>query len=165
MLNKQTIKFAHLSNIVALKGGALKKEQFLSAKMADIFSNLFLAHAVAWEHKNNNVSEILTDYCIKKLLNENQLIINEIVSNYSTLYKPLLFHLKGKIEFITDYEKEEFIHELLDNKNIMDNIKKDLYMENNILEKLQSLDDYDSKSQEYTDLYNNIISVGEYNNT
>ena len=41
-LEKQTQEFAHVANVVALKGGALKREQYLSATMADIFSNLYL---------------------------------------------------------------------------------------------------------------------------
>lgn len=165
LLKKQTIKFAHLSNIVALKGGALKKEQFLSAKMADIFSNLFLAHSIAWEHKNNNVSDKLTNFCIKKLLNENQVIINEIVSTYEIIYKPLIFHLKGSANYISNDEKDELINEIMNNKNIMNNIKKDLFMENNVLETLQRLDDHDEYSEEYKQLYNNVISVGEFKNT
>ena len=34
--------FATLSNFVALKGGALKREQYLSGDMADFLGNLFL---------------------------------------------------------------------------------------------------------------------------
>jgi len=36
-LDNQTINFAHLSNIVALKSGAMKAEQFSSTDMVDIF--------------------------------------------------------------------------------------------------------------------------------
>merc|ERR1711988_795632 len=81
-LSKQTVNFAHLSNIVALKGGSIKKEQFLSADMADIFSNIYLAYSIAWEYENNKTSKILTEYCIQRLINENQKIINKIVDNY-----------------------------------------------------------------------------------
>ena len=59
ILKKQTINFAHLSNIVALKGGAIKREQFLSADMADIFSNIYLAYAVLWFEENNKISKVV----------------------------------------------------------------------------------------------------------
>ena len=35
-----------------MKGGAIKAEQFLSANMADIFSNLYLAYSVKWFEEN-----------------------------------------------------------------------------------------------------------------
>ena len=45
-LEKQTINFACLSNFVALYGGKIKSEQYLSGDMADIFSNLYLAYSI-----------------------------------------------------------------------------------------------------------------------
>ena len=42
-LEKQTIIFASLANFLALKGGNLKKEQYLSGLVADYFSNIYLA--------------------------------------------------------------------------------------------------------------------------
>ena len=50
-LEKQTIDFAYLSNCIALKGGNLKAEQMLCGDMADIMSNLFLAHSVDFYQK------------------------------------------------------------------------------------------------------------------
>ena len=76
---------------------------------------------------------ILTEFCIKKLLNENQFIINDIVSNYDPIFKPFIFHLKSKLNYISDKEKESLINELLNNKDIMENIKQDLFIENNRL--------------------------------
>ena len=90
-LKKQTINFSHLSNIIALKGGAIKKEQFLSGDMADIFSNLYLALSVQYYHEKHQASSILTDYIVKKLVNENQLIINRVIENLGVERK-LLCH-------------------------------------------------------------------------
>ena len=59
--------FASLANFVALNGGAIKKEQSLSADCADLLSNLYLAHSVQWYHNNYNISQYLTDYCIEKI--------------------------------------------------------------------------------------------------
>ena len=44
---------------------------FLSADMADIFSNIYFAYSIAWEYENNKTSKILTEYCIQRLINEN----------------------------------------------------------------------------------------------
>ena len=41
-LDQEVVRFAALTNFVALKGGALKREQQLSGDMADMFSNLYL---------------------------------------------------------------------------------------------------------------------------
>ena len=54
--------FAALTNFVALKGGAIKREQMLSGDMADIFGNLYLAISVRNYHKNYKASEKLTNY-------------------------------------------------------------------------------------------------------
>ena len=76
-LDRQIVNFAALTNFVALKGGLLKKEQMLSGDMADIFSNLYLALSVRYYHMNNNASDLLTNYVVKRLINENQLKINK----------------------------------------------------------------------------------------
>lgn len=162
-LDKQISSFANLSNFVALKGGAIKREQFLSADMADIFSNLYLAHSVRYYEENNKVSKILTEYCINRLLNENQNIINRVITNMGALGLPLL-HLKGKVKVVSYLERENLMNEMMSNKKIIDNIKENLYEEDTILERLNKLNELDSKSEEYKNLYNEIIQVGEFQN-
>lgn len=161
-LSKQTVNFAHLSNIVALKGGSIKKEQFLSADMADIFSNIYLAYSIAWEYENNKTSKILTEYCIQRLINENQKIINKIVDNYCMISKIPIWHLKGKVKNDSYKEKEIIIKEIMENQKIINEIKKDIFIENNILEDLEKLNSLDKQSKEYSELYNDVIQVGEY---
>ena len=58
-LEQQIINFAALTNLVALKGGSLKREQMLSGDMADIFSNLYLALSVQYYHLHNPSSHKL----------------------------------------------------------------------------------------------------------
>ena len=161
-LSKQTVNFAHLSNIVALKGGSIKREQFLSADMADIFSNIYLAYSIAWEYENNKTSKILTEYCIQRLINENQKIINKIVDNYCMISKIPIWHLKGKVKNDSYKEKEIIIKEIIENEKIINEIKKDIFIENNILEDLEKLNSLDKQSKEYSELYNDVIQVGEY---
>ena len=67
---QQYIDFAALTNFVALRGGAIKSEQMLSGAMADIFSNLYLAQSVYYYHKHYESSEKLTNYVIKRLMND-----------------------------------------------------------------------------------------------
>ena len=159
-LSKQTINFAHLCNIVALKGGKIKKEQFLSADMADIFSNLYLAHSVKWYHNEFNISKKLTDYCINRLLNENQRIINKIVCNYGIFSLPII-HLTGFVKNESYKENSELIKEIENNKNILNEIKKNIYMDT-ILDDLDTLNNLNKDSEEYKKLYDKIIQVGEY---
>ena len=161
-LESQTLDFACLSNFVALKGGAIKKEQFLSADMADIFSNLYLAHSVRWYHKQHNVSDILTDYCINRLLDENNERFNRVVN--SLKQKPLLLHLRKKHQSDTYLTKRKVLSEIQNNKNIMEHIKRDVYTKDTVLEDLETLNSLDQNSQEYKDLYRKVIDVGEYDN-
>ena len=61
-----------------------------------------------------------------------------------------------------DYDdNRELINEVLNNENIMNDIKENIYMDET-LTKLEKLDKYDYNVPEYTELYNDIISVGEY---
>jgi alkylation response protein AidB-like acyl-CoA dehydrogenase len=163
-LKQQTIHFAHLSNIVALKGGAIKREQFLSADMADIFSNLYLAYSIKWFEDTNKISTILTEYCINRLVNENQMKINKIITNSPIYSKILTFQLISKQKVESYNNNTNFINEIKNNNKIMDEFKKDIYIKNTILEDLDKLNDLKSDSKEYEKLYNKIIQVGEYKN-
>ena len=162
-LEKQTIDFACLSNFVALKGGAIKKEQFLSAHMADIFSNIYFAHAVRWYNKQNNISSVLTDYCVERLMNENNEKINTVINNYPNL-RLFLWHLKSNVKTENYNEKRKILKEINENPKIMDFIKEDVFTEGTILEDLERLNILDSESDEYKNLYNKVISVGEFKN-
>jgi len=159
-LEKQTLQFAVLANFIALKGGALKAEQFLSADMADVFSNLYIAHSIDWYHQNYNVSDVLTNYCINRLLNENKTIINRVIDNNQN-FKPLLLHIKSKPESIQYDDNRKLMDEITDNIKIMNTIKKDIELIG-ILKDLNRLDYL--KGNEYENMYNKVISVGEYTN-
>ena len=163
ILEKQTIQFANLANFVALKGGAIKKEQSLSADMADLLSNIYIGYGVKWYHQNYNVSDKLTKYCIDRLTNENQLIINRIVDN-SGLLKLFLFQMKSSPKSVSYDLNREIINEVINNKKIMNEIKKDIYMTDTVLEKLEKLTNLNNKSNEYKEIYDDVIQVAEYKN-
>ena len=162
-LEQQIINFANLTNFVAIKGGALKKEQMLSGDMADIFSNLYLAASVKYYHINNNASLELTSYTIQRLMNENQEKINKIIDNLGP-EKYLLLHLKKPVKTISYSKEIDIFNEIMSNPNIIHEIKKNIYVKDNILEDLESINNIDDQSLEYRDLKNRIINVGEFDN-
>ena len=160
-LDKQTLYFANLSNFVALKGGSLKSEQSLSGDMADILSNLYLAHSVKWYEKNNNISKKLTNYTIDRLCKENQIKFNNVIDNIPML-KYILFNIKSEIKSDNYNDRRDIIDEYLNNKKIRNELLRDVYIENNILGSLLKLDEL--KDTEYKLLYDDVIGVGEYPN-
>tara|TARA_B100000900_G_scaffold415087_1_gene443738 strand:- start:2 stop:1930 length:1929 start_codon:yes stop_codon:yes gene_type:complete len=162
-LDSQIKQYALLTNFVALKGGTLKREQMISGEMADIFSNLYLALSVKYYHENNNASSKLTNYIIEKLMNENQQKINTVVENLGP-EKYLLMHLKGKVRNRNYKEERALFNEIMNNENIMKEIKKNIYIpENSIINDFSKLKEYKDNQEELEKIKSRIINVGEYN--
>lgn len=163
-LENQIINFATLTNFVALKGGLIKKEQMLSGDMSDIFSNIYLALAVEYYEKENKISKKLTNYIIKRLLLENQIIINRVINNLG-VEKIFLMHLIRKPEQIRYEEVRTVFNEIMENPNIINEIKKNIHIGNNILEDLENIHQKDLENV-YPLLFNKlkdkIINVDEY---
>ena len=163
-LEQQIINFATLTNFVALKGGSLKREQMLSGDMADVFGNLYMAISVQYFDKHNHRSSILTNYVIQRLMNENQQTINRIINNLGP-EKYLLYHLKRPVKDKNyDMERKVF-QEIMKNRDIMSEIKKNIHVENNILADMENAlhakQMNGEDSIEYINLKNKIINVGE----
>ena len=162
-LEKQTLHFANLANFVALKGGKLKSEQMLSSDMADILSNLYLAHSIQWYHQEYNISKKVTDYCIARLMYDNQVIINRILDNEWYL-RSLLFYLRKKPIVPKYSDAKTMIDELENNKYLMNDLKKDILLEETGIDSLIELSNMKNNSDEYNKLYDQVIQVGEYKN-
>ena len=161
-LEQQIIDFAALTNFVALKGGLFKKEQMLSGAMADIFSNLYLALSVKNYHENYQASEKLTQYIIQKLMNENQLLVNKVIDNLG-FERYLLLHLKKSVKYDNFEEERQIFQEIMDNPNIVKEIKKNIHIKDNILADLERVNQIENKnSLEYTKLAHRIINVDEF---
>ena len=158
-LHKQTRDFALLANFVSLQGGKIKSNQSLSGDMADIFSNLYLAYSLEWYHRQKPVSKILTDYCRDRLLDENNIIINRVISNNKYYH---LWHLKTRLISTNYGAKKRLIRELKQNPNILNAIKTDVYRTGTILEDFEKLENLDSNESSYEGLVQKIIAVGEY---
>lgn len=162
-LEKQIIDYAALTNFVALKGGLLKQEQMISGAMADVFSNLYLALSVQYYHNNYDASVILTDYIIERLINDNKKIINEVIDNLGS-EKVFVYHLKNSIDSKKYKNEKKIFNEIITNPNILKEIKKNIFIKNNILEDLENINSniYDENSKEFIELKNKIINVGEF---
>lgn len=157
-LAKQTVNFACLANFVALKGGAIKKEQGLSADMATIMSNLYLAHCVQIYESYMKVSEPLTKMTIEKLTNENKELFQRVIYNLPGGF--LLLHLNStKKESYSLNEK--IVKELQDNPKILEKLLENIHVDKG-LSKLLEIDTLDQESEEYKKLYDDIISVGQF---
>lgn len=159
--HKQVLDFATLTNFIALKGGSIKSEQFLSCDMADIFSNLYLAYSVLWHEKHFKINTKLTDFCVDKLLNENQTKINRVIDNQDFI-KYLLKHLKKKESSVLYENKRVLIDEIINSEKFINEITDNIIIKNTILEDLDKLNNYKKESNEYKELLKKVINVGEY---
>jgi len=163
-LEEQKIHYASLVNFIALKGGSLKKEQMLSGDMADIFSNLYLAYSVEYYYDKNNISYKLKDYVIKRLLIENNILINKVYDNMGLLERILLFHIKKSVNNISYAVEKDVFKEIMENKDILENIKENIHVKNNVLEDMEIINNTPLDNKMKSDLVEKIINVGEYEN-
>ena len=161
-LERQVLDFATLTNFVALKGGALKKEQILSGTMADIFSNLYLAISVRYYHNLYNSSELLSNYVVDKLISENQEKINMVIKNMG-IEGVFILHLLKTKKPINFKEENIVFNEILNNENILTEIRKNIFLKG-ILNDFDKISKLDENSKEYKNLKERIINVGEFKN-
>ena len=162
MLEHQNHIFATLSNFVALKGGALKREQYLSGDMADLLGNLFLGYSLIWEERNNGMDRKLFDYSLKRICSDNSVIINRVVDNLDVI---LLKPLRGTPEFITYNETQALVDHIYAEENFtnfIDKINDNSSLKDPFIQKLMKLETLDRYSTEYNELYRDIVSVGEF---
>ena len=165
-LEQEIVRYAALTNFVALKAGALKKEQMLSGDMADMFSNLYLAISVRYYQNIYKSSPLFSNYIVDRLLNENRVIMERVVNNLGPeryLLKPILVKPKQ-----ISYEKNRNVfNEIMNNKNIITEVEKNIYIKKDSI--LNDLRQYTELQEQGIglfdeDLYNRIINVGEFKN-
>ena len=77
----------------------------------------------------------------------------------------LLLHLKKKL-YSRDYKYERYVfNEIMNNPKIIDELRKNIYLKDNILEDLENINKIEDKtSVEYKKLKDKVIAVGEYMN-
>jgi len=162
-LDYLTLKFSILSNFVAVLGGKIKSKQMISGNMADLLSNIYLGYSLVWYHHHHFHNDELKDFCINYLNNEIEYKMNLIIDNYPIHFlKPLLFPLQNTIKY-ANLEKKNHIYSIINKDvNLKNLLKDDIYYNNTILEKMEKLLTIGKEHPEYDKLYQNIISVGEF---
>jgi acyl-CoA dehydrogenase len=169
-LDNATLKFSVLANFVALMGGSIKSKQMISGNMADILSNLYLSYGLLWYHchhhhdnnKNNN-NILLRNECIDYLMNELDYKMNLVIDNYPiSALRPFLFPIKNTIRMPILENKNKLYKFILENHELHDVFKNDIYYKGTVLEKMENLRKLKPNSPEYQELYQNIVRVGEY---
>ena len=118
----------------------------------------------------NKTSPKLTDYCVQRLVDENKIIINRVISNLPLMSRIMLAPSKYYLGLNKDIyqDRRNVLKEVFENKEIMENIKENLYMDTPIFQKFERLNqlreigahkqghqDY----QEYHQIYQDIIHL------
>ena len=163
-LNIATLKFSLLSNFIALMGGKIKSKQMISGNMSDILSNLYLSYSILWYHNHYLPSnDFLRDECLKYLMNEIDYKMNLIISNYDILLlKPFLYPLTNKITYPCLENKNKLYKLIISNQELHNIFKNDIYYKGTVLEQMEKLLLMEPNTKEYNELYQEIISVGEF---
>ncbi len=162
-LEKEILRFATLTNFVALKGGLLKKEQMLSGSMADQFGNLYMAISVKYYAQQNNIQSPWINYVIDRLIYENRNIMNNIIDNLGA-ERYFIQHLKTSVPS-RYYDNEQLMfNEFMYNPKIIEEVKKNIFTNDTILEKLETTTNQINDGYWDTPLRNDVIQVGEYSN-
>ena len=160
-----TLKFSILSNFIAVLGGKIKSKQMISSNMADILSNIYLGYSLVWynHHFSSKSNLFLTQESINYLMDELEYKMNLIISNYPiNVFKPLLYPIKNNIKYTNLENKNKLYKVILENKDLTNLFSNDIYYANTVLEKMEKLLKMDKNSSEYKNLYQDIISVGEF---
>jgi acyl-CoA dehydrogenase len=166
-LDIATIKFSLLANFVAVMGGKIKSKQMISGNMSDILSNLYLSYSVLWYYQHyqltNNTNTFLRDECIHYLMNEMDYKMNLVIANYPIpILKPFLYPLTNKIRYTNLENKNKLYKLIIENETLHNIFKSDIYYRGTVLEKMEKLRKTKPNTEEYNQLYQDIIKVGEY---
>ena len=81
-------------------------------------NNLRQAFDYYWAEQNKQISPILTCYILKRIVRENQIIINNIIDNLG-FEKYLLYHMKRTPIFISYKEERNVFNEIMNNPKII----------------------------------------------
>ena len=162
-----TRRFANITNFVALLGGQIKSKQVISGHMADVLSSIYLSYSLLWYFQSFEKSyHPIRNYCINRLCIEGEEAINKVIQNYPiTGLKQILFPSSYFFIPKKTWEEEQKLYNFIVNDDMIRNLlSEDLYIEGTILEKLEKLNHLKQNSQEYENLYQEVIQVGEYPN-
>ena len=162
-LEHEILRFATLTNFVALKGGKLKSEQMLAGSMADQFSNLYLALSVCYVQKQKECSYVFTQYIVDTLVSENRRLMNEVIDNLGP-ERFALQHLKTKPTYRNYEEDRAMFQEIMQNPLILQEIRENIHIKGTILEDLETASFHMEKGHWDHPLVQKVIQVGEFDN-
>jgi acyl-CoA dehydrogenase len=165
-LERTTVKFSLLSNFVAIIGGKIKSKQMISGNMADVLSNIYLSHGLMWYHLHNVSLPIsLRERCLEYLLNDAENKMNLVIANYPIgIIRAFLKPLTSSVSFHVFEKTNELYKTILDSNELLEIFKNEIYYKGTVVEKMEKLRKMERNSDEYEALYQDIISVGEFNN-
>lgn len=165
-LDLLVIRFANLTNFVALLGGKIKSNQMISGCMADALSNIYLCYAIEWytHYYHFEKKKFLHEKIIEKLCQDAEEKLNRVIDNYPIWWlKYVLLPTRTKPKPSIDFNDVRIIYnDIKSHPAFIEILKKDLYYEGTIIEKLESLTKLDPRSKEYEETYRQILGVGEF---
>ena len=163
-----TRKFANLCNFVALLGGQIKGRQMLSGEMADIFSNLYLAHCLVWygDVYLNEEHPLEIDYCIHKLCHEAEEKVNRVIKNHPmVMARWLLWPTKSRKVSEQSFETQlQFLQRLMESPLWRRMLRQDIFINSTPFMDLEVLEKLPKDTSDYKNRYEKVISVGEFAN-
>lgn len=165
-LELATLKFSVLSNFVAIMGGKIKSKQMISGNMSDVLSNLYLSHSLMWYHLHFHEAPILLrEKCLEYLLHDAEYKMNLVISNYPLrIVKFLLRPLFSSTSYPV-FETNNNLYKVILNNNYLHALfKNHIYYKGTVIDKMEKLRKMTPNTVEYNQLYQNIISVGEFKN-
>lgn len=163
-LDLVTLKFSILSNFIALLGGKIKQKQMISGNMADVLSDLYLGYSLIWYHHHFSGHQLLRNQCINQLMQDAEHKMNLIIFNYPIkLLKPLLYPLKSTTKHTTFDDKNRLYSYIVSSSELNEVFNNDIYYNGTVLDKMIKLSNLKPSSNEYKQLYEDIIKVGEIN--
>ena len=158
VLNNLNTVFANMVNVVSLMGGQLKKEQILSGDMADIFSNIYLGHALSYSFDRNGFDPKIKEVCLKMLNNETLESMSKVKNNLPLHLKMLLVgHVNTNKINITTKEIDFLANVVWKDKKLNKYIEEQIVVENDILDKIKRCNENPT-----FELLDDIVQVGEY---
>ena len=89
--------------------------------------------------------------------------MNKIIENLGS-QKFILFHLKKKLKYTNYDEERDIFEEIINNSKIISEIKKNIHVQNTILQDMEDALKLDPKNPKYSELKDKIINVGEFQN-
>jgi acyl-CoA dehydrogenase len=162
------VRFSVVSNFMAFLGGQLKSRQMLSGNMADILSNIYMAHTLldgVGSLADPKLKQI--NYtAVMHLCNEAEQKINYVIKNYPrSVIRWLLAPLGYREQQLSVAQINWLYENIITNPVVYQVLKSDIYLGDPVsvvakLEKLHAMPD--RTSSEYKKMYDDIISVGEY---